>query len=366
MNRIVSIHLNGITFQLEEDGYDRLRAYLDDAKSRLSGNPDREEIITDIESAIAERFKGFLTESRNVVFSHEVDSVLGAMGPIDSGDGNGSDTRNDGGQAETSSDGTIRRKRLYRLKKGAMIAGVCNGLGAYLNIDQTIVRLIFIAALIFFGTGILAYIVLAIVIPEARTPEEIAEATTGSSTAQEFIRRAREGYYDESRRFSDRRARKEWKRKFKREMKDNMRHWKHAYRYRMYEAGPVSGVMFPFASVLHGAMKILLVCAIVSLFATGGLFGKALPHSFPAWAVIVILIVAYHVIVSPLRAMAHAAGRSSGRGLFIAFDHIVKIAVVIALLALLIHYFPELRAAVKNVPTVFHHAVTDVKLWWNS
>lgn len=56
-------------------------------------------------------------------------------------------------------------KKLYRSKTNRMICGVCGGLGEYLNIDPTIIRLLTVL-LAFTGGGIIAYIVAAIVIPD--------------------------------------------------------------------------------------------------------------------------------------------------------------------------------------------------------
>ena len=55
-------------------------------------------------------------------------------------------------------------KRLYRIQEGAKLAGVCGGIAEYLNIDPTVVRLIW-ALIGLTGTGILAYIVAAFVMP---------------------------------------------------------------------------------------------------------------------------------------------------------------------------------------------------------
>ena len=56
-------------------------------------------------------------------------------------------------------------KKLYRDTSNKLIAGVCSGLGAYLNIDPTIVRLIW-ALVGLTGTGIVAYLIAALIIPE--------------------------------------------------------------------------------------------------------------------------------------------------------------------------------------------------------
>ena len=57
-------------------------------------------------------------------------------------------------------------RRLYRSRKDKMIAGICSGLGEYFEIDPTLVRIIFIVSLFLGGSGILAYIILWIVVPE--------------------------------------------------------------------------------------------------------------------------------------------------------------------------------------------------------
>lgn len=58
------------------------------------------------------------------------------------------------------------KKKLYRVEDGKMIAGVCTGLGEYLNIDVTIIRLLWVFFVLAAGTGILAYLLAAIIIPQ--------------------------------------------------------------------------------------------------------------------------------------------------------------------------------------------------------
>lgn len=57
-------------------------------------------------------------------------------------------------------------KTLTKSRKNRMICGVCGGIGEYFNIDPTLVRLGFVAFSLIFGSGLLAYIVAAIIIPE--------------------------------------------------------------------------------------------------------------------------------------------------------------------------------------------------------
>ena len=66
-------------------------------------------------------------------------------------------------------------KKLYRSRDHRMISGVCGGLGEYFSIDPTLIRILFIAAtFIGFGSAILIYLILLIVVPE----EPITELET--------------------------------------------------------------------------------------------------------------------------------------------------------------------------------------------
>lgn len=58
------------------------------------------------------------------------------------------------------------KKRLYKSSKDKKISGVCGGLAEYLNIDSTIVRLIWALVCLAYGSGIIAYILCAIIIPD--------------------------------------------------------------------------------------------------------------------------------------------------------------------------------------------------------
>src|SRR5215469_16711499 len=93
MNKVITINLGGAAWQLEEGGYDALRAYLETAAARLAGNPDRDEILSDIERAIAEKFRPLLSGFKTVVETKEVETVLKQMGSIET------DTSNEQGKA---------------------------------------------------------------------------------------------------------------------------------------------------------------------------------------------------------------------------------------------------------------------------
>ena len=64
-------------------------------------------------------------------------------------------------------------KKLYRIRTGRKILGVCGGLANYFDIDPTIVRVVFALIGLFWGAGILANFIMALVIPE--NPYEIVD-----------------------------------------------------------------------------------------------------------------------------------------------------------------------------------------------
>ena len=57
-------------------------------------------------------------------------------------------------------------KQLTRSTSDRMIAGVCAGLGEYLNIDPSIIRIIWLVSILIYGVGLLLYLVMWIVLPE--------------------------------------------------------------------------------------------------------------------------------------------------------------------------------------------------------
>ena len=67
MQKVISINLNGNAYQIDEAGFAALVAYLDGAERQLKDNPDRVEILADLEQAIAEKASRFLGPHKTVV-----------------------------------------------------------------------------------------------------------------------------------------------------------------------------------------------------------------------------------------------------------------------------------------------------------
>jgi phage shock protein PspC (stress-responsive transcriptional regulator) len=387
MNKVITINLGGTAYQLEDAGYDALRAYLDTAAARLQTNPDRDEIISDIEHAIGEKFRSRLSAYKNVIGAKEVEAVLVEMGPVE--DGTASEAAGTGavggagneGDSSAAADRPIgRAKRLYLVREGAMLSGVCNGIAAYLNVDPTFVRLAFVLLTVMWGASILVYVVMMLVVPEAVSPEQKAEAYGTPSTAQEFIRRAKQGYYEAVKSFPNPEARRAWKRKFKAEMRDwrasfhremaaNAEHWRSR---RECDGGPKPGlgVALPIFSLVQAGFFVLWLCAMCSLLATGALFGLALPGGLPVWIGVLVVLFAYGFLVWPLKMMRRACYYDLGGSRWAwptAFflDAVVWVGVALVLLWLATSHLPQVHEAVRNVPGLIHAAIDDVRAWWH-
>jgi phage shock protein PspC (stress-responsive transcriptional regulator) len=377
MNKVITINLGGNAYQLEEGGYDLLRTYLETAATRLHHNPDQEEILTDIEGAIAEKFRQRLAAHKSVVTAKEVSTVLDEMGPVQAVAEAG-DTAGPGASEQTDRpepENTVKPKRLYRIYDGAMVSGVCNGMGAYLNIDPTLVRLAFVLLTIFWGTGLLVYVILAVVVPEARSPEEKASASGLPPTAQEFIRRAKAGYYEAVKNLRTQGQRHAWGRWFRGRTCGRAYPWHSYWRGGWAPAAPLCPPWTGFAVVslafLSGTVTVVWLCAMTSLLATGTLLGLALPAGLPVWAAALMLLVTYGTLAGSLKTVRWLSSWSrdpSARPPAAALlaEALVWLSVTFVLLVLASHFFPELRAAVQAVPTLIHQAENDIHNWWGT
>jgi phage shock protein C len=59
-------------------------------------------------------------------------------------------------------------RKLYRSQTQRMIAGVCGGLAEYFNVDATLIRVLFLILTVFGGSGLVIYLVMWIIVPDAR------------------------------------------------------------------------------------------------------------------------------------------------------------------------------------------------------
>lgn len=172
MKKTIPTTLSGILFYIEEDAYNKLKDYLDSIKNHFASYADSDEIVSDIENRIAEQFSENQSKNKNkenIVTLANVESLIASMGNVKdfSEETEKGETHEKTGEKEE-----ILKKKLFRNPDDVIIAGVASGLAAYFGIDATIVRIIFILVVLFGGSGVLIYIILWLIVPEAKTSTE--------------------------------------------------------------------------------------------------------------------------------------------------------------------------------------------------
>lgn len=178
MNKTVTINVSGIIFHIEEDAYEKLSKYLGTIKSYFKDSEGRDEIMSDIESRIAELLKEKIGTSRQVVLLSDVDHVISVMGKPEDYAAEGMHETGEektGATQEETIDFKKGRRRVFRDPDDKVLGGVCGGIANYFDMDPLWLRLSLVFFTIFGGAGILVYIILWIVIPEAKTTAEKLE-----------------------------------------------------------------------------------------------------------------------------------------------------------------------------------------------
>ena len=180
MKKTLTVNLGGSVYHIDEDAYHLLDSYLSNLKHYFRKRESAEEIVNDIETRISELFAEKLLNGRQVVTVSDVEEIINQMGkPEDFGDPEEepkaekySENTNAGNQTSYTSASTINR-RFYRNPDDKMLGGVASGIAAYLGWDVALVRvLMIIFVFIPYAPMIVAYLILWIAIPEARTAAE--------------------------------------------------------------------------------------------------------------------------------------------------------------------------------------------------
>jgi phage shock protein PspC (stress-responsive transcriptional regulator) len=168
MNKTIIININGTVFHIEEDAYEILKNYMTDVKRHFMNSADSHEITTDIENRIAEMFSEILaTEERQVIVEQDVKSIVEQMGTVQ--DFENAENGEDGSAQNSYTYNNSGSRSLFRDPDDHLLGGVCAGLANYFGIRALWLRLLFLIAVAFFGTGVFLYIILWIVIPKAIT-----------------------------------------------------------------------------------------------------------------------------------------------------------------------------------------------------
>lgn len=197
MKKNITINLCGRLFQIDEDAYEMLQHYIDSLRHSFGKQEGGEEIVDDIEMRIAELFDELRQKGIEAITIEHVKDIITRIGkPEELTD---EEKEDDKQKSETNWEDKARStarnfcdnvrqrtsgKKYFRNPKDKMLAGVLSGFAVYTNTDPVIWRLLMVLFTFFYGVGILIYLVLAIVLPEARTAEQILQMEGKEVTPQ--------------------------------------------------------------------------------------------------------------------------------------------------------------------------------------
>ena len=185
MKTTITINLGGIVFHIDDDAYEMLHNYLIAVEKQFSGEEERKEVMSDIETRISELFTEILGQKKDVIMKDDVSKIFEIMGEPE-------DFLDDESKKEEPKRKSWHQKtskRLFRDPDSRILGGVCGGLGAYFNIDPIVFRIIFIILFFAGSVGFWIYIILWITIPEASTTAQRLEMR-GEPITIENIKRA--------------------------------------------------------------------------------------------------------------------------------------------------------------------------------
>ena len=177
MKKTITINISGIVFHIDVDAYEKLKSYLNKINSHFSIEEGGHEIISDIESRIAELFSEKSKNDRGVINENMVNDIIEIMGlPEDFYDTTNEENPSDPESKSAQSEYYQGRRKLYRDPESRVIGGVCSGLGHYLNLDKVLIRVLFvIILLVTSGIALPVYLILWIAVPKARTTSQRLE-----------------------------------------------------------------------------------------------------------------------------------------------------------------------------------------------
>jgi phage shock protein PspC (stress-responsive transcriptional regulator) len=159
MQRIsTTVRLNRSVLQFDDTAHARLEKYLAESVSLLEGDPDPQEIMADLEQAVADQCTRRLQPGQSVVTLAELQPALEEIGSVQ--------VPGTAPAAPQASRDTTRP--LQQVSEGAAISGVCKGLARYFGFNVMALRIFAVLLLLLSGGGmILVYFALMLLMPYA-------------------------------------------------------------------------------------------------------------------------------------------------------------------------------------------------------
>lgn len=201
MKKNFKVNISGILFNIDEDAYSKLNAYLERLKSHFKGSSEGDEIINDIENRIAEMMQARLSDTKTVIVIEDIEEIISKMGePTDFEE---EDTYEQAKEEYTEAKQKGTSKRFYRDVDNGMLAGVSSGLSAYFSVDPIWFRLAFILLTFGGGSGVLIYLLLWIIIPEAKTAAQKLEMSGEAVNIENIERKIKEEFENINEKLND-------------------------------------------------------------------------------------------------------------------------------------------------------------------
>ena len=165
MNTTLNINLGGQHFYIDQNAHEQLHEYLEAIKNHFQDQDLREEILTDIESRIAELLNDIIKHERQVIAVEDVAHIIEVMGQPNA-------FKMDSEAIDEEEKSTDKRK-LFRDPDDKIFSGVAAGVAHYFGLKVKWVRLIWLFLGLFsWGGFVIIYLILWIVLSEAKTAAE--------------------------------------------------------------------------------------------------------------------------------------------------------------------------------------------------
>ncbi len=303
MNKTVSINLGGQVFQIDELAYERLWKYLESIKAKYANTKGGSDIISDIESRLAEMFYEYLGGKRQVITTEDVELTIGTMGQPDDFEIPLEDDEEAQSTSKRTAQDDKKQRRLFRNPDDKVIGGVASGLSEYFGIADPIwIRLVFLITF-FLGVGssFLVYLVLLVLVPKAQTASEKLQMRGEPINIDNIEKTIREELSDLENRINS----------------GNTGHKARGIMSRLVDfIATIIRVFFNILGKLVGLFLVILAIVLIISFSLGftipslfdeGIALSMLPHLFEGSASITIAILGFGLIIFiPLIYMLYA------------------------------------------------------------
>lgn len=173
MKKNITINLLGSLYAIDEDAYELLNQYLNNMKRYFARKEDGAEIADDIEHRIAELLADLKAQGVEAITIEHIEDIIKRIGNPEEMD---DEEWNENPEENTASAPEPEQrvgKKLFRNPDDKMLSGVTSGIAAFFGLDTLLCRILMVLfALITKGVMIPIYLLMWLIMPEARTPEE--------------------------------------------------------------------------------------------------------------------------------------------------------------------------------------------------